>query len=414
MLSQAVNTQLLCVNALVLELIFLHYFIHSDSKKVRYVNIVLIALFMALQFYTAYYVAFMGALQLIIVSLVYIITFFIKDREYIYSLFGRWKEFLACIVIFGLSMIPFIALYLPTFKSRKGLDYDEVYVTHLNNLFYNGFDKTSDIAIKEYNDNYSVTTYPEFYPIVSTVILVLLVVACFFVYLKKKRKESNNKINLIVFLLISVCIVFALGIDIGGFSLWKVVYYVVPGAKVIRAQLRWELIRALLTSILFAFCADYIINSLNDKVRYINTVVLIAIITIVWYDNFELEGAVSAYDAEDSEEFISYVEAPPTDCTVFYIKNGEPKLGNTYIYSVAPLIPPWNKIDLDAVYISAYYNLETINGYSGGVPTNWNLQSIESFDTDSQAISWLRENDVASDGIYSYDMKRNIWEKVNY
>ena len=414
LLTQSVNTQLICVSALVFELIFIHFLIHSKSRVVRYINLVLTALFMALQFYTAYYIAFMGALQIAIIAIVFIVAMLIKNREYLISLLKRWHEFLLCLVLFASAMIPFVMLYLPTFNDREGLSYSEVYVTQLSDLFYNGFYKISDTVITKYNDNYVLLEQPEFYPIVSSIAVAVMLIACFFIYLKKRKEEGYEKKNAIAPLFISVVIIFFIGLDINGFSVWEAIYNFIPGAQVLRAAMRWHLVITLPLSILFAFCGDYIYNAFPGKGKYVSGALLIILTALVWYDNFNPAGAVSAYNTDDSERFIKYVKSPPEDCKIFYIRNGDKDLGNEYIYRAAALIPPNNKIDIDAMYLSAYYNLKTLNGYSGGVPKGWDIKSMGSYDTDEMAINWLRINGIPIGNVYVYDMTDNTWEKAEY
>lgn len=411
---QSINTQLIVASALVFELIFLHYFIHSNSRKVKYSCLVLAAIYMALQFYTAYYVAFMGALQFAVFVIVYCVVIFVKDREYFRTLLKRWKEYLIGILVFVVAMIPFVMLYLPTFNGKGGISYEDIYVTHLSNLFYNGFDKSYDSLISSINENYEVVNNSSLFPIVSSILMLIITCICFFMIIKEQKTERKTKKIAIVSLLIANIIIFALGISIKGFSLWKIIYSIVPGAKVIRAQWRWELIMLLPVSILIAFCADYAYNYFCGKVKHIWIALMIIVSVIVWYDNFNPGGAISAYNEGDSEAFIQYVEKPPQDCKAFYIKNGQVDVGNIYILEANPLIPYSGKIDTDALYLSTYYNLKTSNGYSGGKPPHWDISGVEGDDTDSQAIQWLRTNEISPEGIYSYDMKNNRWEKVEY
>ena len=84
-------------------------------------------------------------------------------------------------------------LYLPTFNDREGLNYSDVYVTQLRDLFYNGLYKTSDIEIKSYNDNYVVLSQPEYYPIASSIALVAMLIIGLFIYLKKRKEENYVK-----------------------------------------------------------------------------------------------------------------------------------------------------------------------------------------------------------------------------
>ena len=66
------------------------------------------------------------------------------------------------------------------------------------------------------------------------------------------------------------------------------------------------------------------------------------------------------------------------------------------------------------MYLSAYYNLKTLNGYSGGVPKGWDIKSMGSYDTDEMAINWLRINGIPIGNVYVYDMTDNTWEKAEY
>ena len=409
---QTTNTQLFCVSALVFELIFIHYMIHSDKKGVRIVNAVLVAIFMALQFYTAYYVAFMGALQFLIIAVVFIVTYLIRDREYLLSLLKRWYEFVLCIVIFALSMIPFLMLYLPEFNSGSRLQYELVYVTQLEDLFYDGLDKLPGSVIGGYNVNYCSVSHAQLFPYITAIAVGVILVICIVCMIIRRRIDKAVRPYVIVALAVSVAIIFAIGIKINDFSIWEIIYDYFPGAQVIRSQIRWELVLTLPCAILIAFMADYIYKSFTGAVRIVAMIITIAVTGLIWYDNFEPTGVLSSYSSKDSEKFISYVAAPPSDCEVFYIKNGRVYFGNTFIDEVTPLIPWGGKINIDALYISTLYDLKTFNGYSGRVPSGWDIMGVVGDDTDAEALNWIRHNNISTQGLYAYDMRDNVWEQV--
>ena len=413
LLLQGFNTQLFCVSFLVIELIFLHYFIHSGRRVVRLIHAVLLGVNLSLQFYTAYYVAFMGALQLFIIAVVLALMMIIRDRQHLLDLLKRWYEFVVAIACFILSMIPFVLLYIPRFRTQGGTDYDSVYVTHLSDLFYNGFDKTQDSSIEIYSKNYSVLNHTEFFPVVTASLFgVLLILTLILIIIKRTCTDNGVKPYVIISLIISTAVIFIIGISINDFSLWRIIYTFIPGASVLRAGLRWHLILMLPLSVLTAFMTDYIYNLSADRLRYLTAALILIATGIIWLDNYNPSGALSSYNSTDSESFISYVKKPPLDAEVFYIKNGDEELGNRYIESVTPLIPSCCKIDMDALYISAYYNLKTINGYSGGTPKGWDIVALKDTDTDSQVADWIKLSGIDKDKVYVYGMRENAWHRA--
>ncbi len=403
------NVQIISVTTLSIGLVFLYNLLNNKKRSYRIINGVLFALFWVLEACNAFYVAYMFALQLIIFFIVAILVLLIRDRDRLLTYLRRWYEYVIYMVVMGLLLIPFLKLYMPIFNSGGGRTWEEVFVSPVELLFYNGLNNYAlKDPLSDVHTGYCLTSFPGAFPLLTSILLLLIV--CVGIVLAIMKKTATKR--LIIILAISTILILLFGISVGGNTLWKIIYMIVPGAKAIRATQRWIVVMLVPLSLIIGLCANVTYVLCEGKKKVAICVAYMLVVLLFSYENIYWPGFSSSWNDDDSKAYEEYVKAPPDDCRIFYIKNGDVYGGNTYVNNTS-FMSRDDKIQMDAMAIATFYHLKTFNGYSGLKPKNWNIVSDVGADTDNQAKEWMRINGIEPDNVYAYDMIKNTWSKVS-
>jgi hypothetical protein len=136
----------------------------------------------------------------------------------------------------------------------------------------------------------------------------------------------------------------------GGFSLWRVVYELVPGAPAMRAASRIGLLLLLPLAILLAGA----LRRLEETGRSRLALALAALVMLEQGQNLP-----ACFDkAAERREIERIAASIPPGCRAFY-------------YSPVPAGPvPW-KAQVDAMWASMASGIPTVNGYSSNLPPGW-------------------------------------------
>ena len=125
-------------------------------------------------------------------------------------------------------------------------------------------------------------------------------------------------------------------------------------------------------------------------------------IVLVFLFNVRKGGVFSAWSESAQTSFIEQINAPPMDCTVFFIydEDGIPDGQDENLYTIQKQV--------DAEEIANYFDINTINGYSGLTPGGWDGVFNVYGDSYLDSVkSWMKQNNLNQ--IYKYNISRNIW-----
>ncbi|WP_312834915.1 hypothetical protein [Comamonas sp.] len=298
-------------------------------------------------------------------------------------------------IVFLLSLVPFIWAYYPkslevgvrSFSSVSGnliapleiiqLGFDNylygVLLKHVFQFFYPGY-----------------TPWGEYYNVgYSPLIFGLYIASLFYFFPKAKTKEVN------AFFIISVsaliCCIFLFKVK--GFSLWYLVYNLVPGAKALNV--------ASIFLIVLAFPILVVVGKYIDS-QNLNKSLFAVIASFVILG--ELTPTFNNLNRKIENERVSEIPAPPKDCRVFYVavsgeqaKISEPSESVYAIYAH----------NVTAMLISQMIGLPTINGIASFNPPDWNFSAPWVEDYSERVKKYAEKHKI--DRLCSLDLGEKIW-----
>ena len=105
---------------------------------------------------------------------------------------------------------------------------------------------------------------------------------------------------------------------------------------------------------------------------------------------------VSLVDRSNELQELSSARSAPSDCQAFFvIDTGTPR-------------KPLYESSTDAMLVSQYLKIPTINGYSGQYPPGYGPADPSSDDYLQEIEVWALEHDLA-EGLCSYDPAHGVW-----
>lgn len=202
------------------------YVSKHNSKKLNFFLFIFASASYCMGLYSSFYMGFLF-LVFVLVALLITLCNRIYRRKLKIFIIRYWKEFIAAILCAAVFLIPMAKMYLSTGISRS---YGEVFI----NL----------PVLSEYFTGHSYlvkTFFPSMLEEIniekSLIFTYVLFAFGLFGLLKFK------KYGFLLFLSVVICMLLPLKIvSLGYFSLWKVVYHVVPGAIGIREPIRMVLL----------------------------------------------------------------------------------------------------------------------------------------------------------------------------
>lgn len=379
------NPQMFTVSILpFLFLLCFRFYEYLDNKK-KYVYGIIAALVLSLIFYTAFYVGYLLILAVMLCVVTYLIIegiyYLVYKKSFgTHKIIKHIKDLIIVFACFLFFMTPFVWLYLPALREVGGRTWHEVQaliptlgeILNLDDYIIIGLDANL------YNKRLGIN-------IIELVILIPLFVYQLF-FLKNNKKK---KIQLVLFMCFLVC--FAFSFQFHGYSLWKIIWRIVPGASAIRAQGRFFF----MTFILYTLLMGYLLNEINNSKALINNAVYLLVFVVVTVTNFSPIGTSTNWNKDEINNVMEYVAQPPKDCDVFFVTCDQNKL---------KIIEP--RMEIYACAIAEKYGIKTINGYTGKNPSGWKLNAIES-DYYEKVDDWCNSKEI--DHIYRYDYSDNSW-----
>lgn len=315
---------------------------------------------------------------------------------------------MAAAIGFGVTMIPFVATYLPVLDESGGRSYDEVadLLPGVGNLLLVGRENllwgwTNDGVAAATGVGTSVAA-PELLSRGSmTPLLLVTTLAGLVVGLVRWRRTADGgRLRVAAGLVVASVLLGGCAIEVGEFSLWRLVYSVVPGAEAIRAPGRVFVVVGVLIGVAWVLVADVVWRrvrpwSRSDRWRTAAVVAIVVVGLAVPLEQVQT-GLAQTIDRRGQLDQLAKVGEPPAGCTWFVLV--DPPQG--YLPFVA---------QMDAMLVSHHTGLPTINGYSGFWPPGWDLLDPGS-DGYRQAVEeWVSGQSLPPTGC-AFDLADRQWE----
>jgi hypothetical protein len=151
-------------------------------------------------------------------------------------------------------------------------------------------------------------------------------------------------------LAITSLVIICLGtVFFGRYSLWWIAYYTLPGAEVIRAPARIELLLLIPAALGISQFIDH-----YGKQRQIFVAIVIALCLL------EQATVMPSYDKQEARHRIDAItDALPRDAKCFFYVGNNPREKEQF--------------QIDAMWASLQSGVPTLNGYSGSIPVGWKM-----------------------------------------
>lgn len=343
-------------------------FLIGAYKAVRDVNSrgylhngVIFVLIYALWLMTSFYMAFFYGLFLIIFAISYLMF----DRQAVVGPFlaavarERRPDTLWLGLIAILAILPFLMVYIPQLFATGGHAYSEISQYTLKPLDL--FNISSPgwiwgsvfVAIASRfpfafgNGEHVVGFTPVFF-----------VVFCWAAYLIWKNKiRLGGAYFPLIALVAATAFSLILGIGVNGYSLWSLVYYLVPGGRGVRVVARYYIFLVFPVTLICAYGLGMVRNA------YPKIVIFLALFVLA---EQVVEHHRTGLNVKEELQIVENLPHPPASCKAFF--------------SINPAAYGWGgdafeflRNNVQAMLIADKFNLPTINGNASFSPAAWNF-----------------------------------------
>jgi hypothetical protein len=320
-----------------------------------------------------------------------------------------WRHLLAITAILTVSFLPFVMTYIPVLRQRGGRQYQELIQT---------LPRPADLIHPAGNWLWDGHVIAAYWPWLAArgrelgkglpwILLALFFTTMVWLLLYAKRaqtapsRQSAYRRRVALVLGISVLICWVLMLDIERFSLWRVVYTIVPGAVGVRAVFRFNLVLVFSVITVVAVGLDELWTAASRQTR--STARMLRAATLLLCLLLAVEEintwSIGTEELSRSRHFgpIDSMPPAPDTCRVFALL---PKAAD-------PSWPAWAQ-QLDAVMLAQARNVPTVNGYSGQSPLHWDLADISSPDYSRRLDDWVTRYALWQ-GLCGVDLSKGRW-----
>ena len=265
-------------------------------------------------------------------------------------------------------LLPFLRVYLPTALESGMHSFNDVinYWPSLPDVLHVG---SGNILFGWFDDALTAWRGPDagaehlvgFSPSLITLALIGGVVL-----FRRPRAYPRGVILLYRSMAAAVLVCLALVIHVGAYSLWTVVFHVVPGAMAVRASGRFLLVLTAPICLLAAWSLAWLQNAGAHRaaILAIGALLLMGELNVAAHDMLSRPLELRR---------LALVQPSPRNCVAFYATGLAPKeaLQSNGFYHP----------NVDAMLIGAIWDIPTVNGYSSFNPSDW------IFDTSNSAYT---------------------------
>ncbi len=303
----------------------------------------------------------------------------------------------APVLVLAIAVTPFLAAYLP--KAREtGMHPWQVTVPYLtdvldplfigdDNLIWSGVNRWLRSTLRPGEPAYSEHT-TGFTP------LLLLLFLYGSVKLWTWRGAAVRPLRLAVAASLAV---WCLTLRVGDDSAWSYVHEWVPGARGLRIVVRYQL---WLTAPV-AIVATYTLSRIGRGWRTPGLRVLVAVGAGLLLLEQLVTAAPAALDRTTEIAWLRAIPPPPAACRAFFVSHARPGVWQ------APEVNALYSHNVDAMLLSEWFVLPTINGYSTFNPRDWDFAEPDRPDYRSRVSAYAAAHRV--DGLCGLDLVTDTW-----
>jgi len=319
-------------------------------------------------------------------------------RAFLFRLNAQRGWLLLLALVFSVALVPFLITYLPALRDAGARSWDEVRlslpaVTDLLNVGADNFAWGWLVR----------ALVPAGRPLAHELWLgmPLLLLASFAVvlaWLARQVADARTDIaaasprdQAMVALGGAVVVSWLLMVQVGSFSLWEIVYRLVPGAAALRAVFRYQVVLHLAVIVVVAVGLD---RALRQRRLRAGVVILLACLVAEQLTSYRV-----TFDAAEAGRRLAALSSPPAGCRFFLVERGRAIAGR----------PPFHA-QIEAVVIAQHTGIPTLNGYSTHLPDGWapTMQDVTAPGYAEAALAWMTKNNLR-DGLCLVDLEAVTW-----
>lgn len=382
---------------------------NTGSEALSWLYIILFSILTGLFFFTSYYTAWFFVFTIVLVAFSYIILhFFNQSAKTVLSrwyLFGKsnYLQIGVGLLVFIISLTPFLITYLPVIASGYHFPFSSTLyyspgIKDIINVGGNNYLWSPILRMIHFDFGKTMEISSGF-----TFIFLVMFLGFVIGFFKRRNKENSTK-DLIVYSLAAASIIIILLTTKfhDRFSLWYVIYHIIPGATAIRALGRYMIVSQMLASIFILYHLNKLYENMRSSSKISHQYVVASLLIFVITAGVCAEQVNKGYFVLNKNAQIDFLNKfnPDSQCKLFYI-NGPGPFSNNPIMS-----------QIDALMVSMKLNMPTINGYSGNLPNGWHLSDSSSPLYNHYVNQWVMSRGLEKN-ICSLNLNTARFKKVN-
>ncbi len=354
-----------------------------------------------LLFFTSFYMAWF----LVIVVLAAAVMILLMDYRGVLGILGlfrseprRWIPMVLGLAA-GLAVgaVPALVIYLPVIDESGGRPFAEVL----------GFSARPSDVFNLGTDNWlwGRSLWPGTTPLegversfaVSPILVVSAIASLVILWFLRGRLATSGRLRFLSALALTAIAITLVSWRFGDWTLWKILWKVVPGGKAIRATDRVQLVLGFLWVVVWAAAINEIwtlLAGMTRKLRSLGISVLVLLSMLVMVEQINTRPLPGLDHARRSQMF-AQLPKPPVGCRSFFLIDS---LGTNAA----------ENIQTTAMLLSLENRLPTLNGLSGMAPPGWNLYTPRDPRYEAAARAWADRNGIG-EGLCVLDTGTTTW-----
>jgi hypothetical protein len=232
-------------------------------------------------------------------------------------------------------------------------------------------------------------------------LFLLFAATCAALFLPRRgwleSEETERHLGLLRALALAVLCAWVLLLYWHRYSLWFLVFKIVPGAGALRAVSRFQgvLYLAVMIVAIFGLCGLW--RAARSNIPAMALALGLSVLLVCE----QVQRNPSMFNARTEALLVNGVAAPPAFCTHFLVL-ADP----THVREPRPFTA-----SIDAMMIALRLRLPTINGYDGDIPRGWGLVNPFSPGYASAAADWSSRKQVTQ-GLCTLDLASGKWHQA--
>ena len=296
--------------------------------------------------------------------------------------------------LFAVGILPFLALYLPKARMTGMHPFAEVllYTVQPLDLIHVGPGSLLLSRLDEMINGYfrpELPRYSEHTTGLTPILLVVFALACLGLWTRSWVPRGRT----VCLLATTAVLTWLLTLRVGDWSPWIAVFDLVPGARGLRVVVRYQLfLAAPVIAVATAYLARLEVRASRPLVAVVALVLVAEQITV--------QQPIALNRPAEMLQLRS-IPAPPPICRSFFVAHARAGIH---------LTPEVNAIyshNVDAMLLSEWFRLPTLNGYATFEPPDWNFVGPERPDYLQRIRDYVQAHDLAD--VCAVDLLTKSW-----